>query len=131
MPLQFINVDSPRYNYSDGIWENGKMNGQGTTGYCYYENVPQGEYAWAVKQEFLQMTRWKGISLMRSREVMRLYPTGTCSFSQGKIQLDDRWTHLDDMGEYQLMSSDTVSHAYLIADDQLEQLVWMNLLGWE
>ena len=43
------NVDSPRYNYSDGIWENGKMNGQGTTGYCYYENVPQGEYAWAVK----------------------------------------------------------------------------------
>ncbi len=73
------------------------------------------------------MTRWKGISLMRSREVMRLYPTGTCSFSQGKIQLDDRWTHLDDMGEYQLMSSDTVSHAYLIADDQLEQLVWMNL----
>ena len=32
---------------------------------------------------------------------------------------------MDDMGEYQLMSSDTVSHAYLIADDQLEQLVWM------
>lgn len=52
LALQFINVDSPRYNYSDGIWENGKMNGQGTTGYCYYENVPQGEYAWAVKQEF-------------------------------------------------------------------------------
>ena len=51
--------------------------------------------------------------------------------SQGKIQLDDRWTHLEDMGEYQLMSSDSVSHAYVIADDQIDQLMWMNLLGWE
>ena len=51
--------------------------------------------------------------------------------SQGKIQLDERWTHLDDAGEYQLMSADSVSHAYLIADDQVDQVLWMNLLGWD
>ena len=39
--------------------------------------------------------------------------------------------HLDDAGEYQLMSADSVSHAYLIADDQVDQVLWMNLLGWD
>ena len=77
------------------------------------------------------MTRWTGISLMRIKGSDEAISHWNMLISQGKIQLDDRWTHLDDMGEYQLMSSDTVSHAYLIADDKLEQLVWMNLLGWE
>lgn len=49
LALQFVNVDSPRYNFSNGVWSSGKMNGQGATGYCYYENVPQGEYAWDGK----------------------------------------------------------------------------------
>lgn len=131
LALQFINVDSPRYNYSDGIWENGKMNGQGTTGYCYYENVPQGEYAWAVKTGVFADDQMEGDITYEIKGSDEAISHWNMLISQGKIQLDDRWTHLDDMGEYQLMSSDTVSHAYLIADDQLEQLVWMNLLGWE
>ena len=44
LALQFINVDSPRYNYSYGIWRNGRMTGYGSTGYCYYENSKAGEF---------------------------------------------------------------------------------------
>ena len=131
LALQFINVDSPRYNYSDGMWDNGKMNGQGTTGYCYYENVPQGEYAWAVKTGSFVDDQMEGDITYEIKGSDETISHWNMLISQGKIQLDDRWTHLDDMGEYQLMSSDSVSHAYVIADDQLEQLLWMNLLGWE
>ena len=107
------------------------MNGQGTTGYCYYENVPQGEYAWTVKTGVFADDQMEGDITYEIKGSDEAISHWNMLISQGKIQLDDRWTHLDDMGEYQLMSSDTVSHAYLIADDQLEQLVWMNLLGWE
>ncbi len=131
LALQFINVDSPRYNYSDGIWDNGKMNGQGTTGYCYYENVPQGEYAWAIKTGNFVDDQMEGDITYEIKGSDETISHWNILISQGKIQLDDRWTHLDDMGEYQLMSSDSVSHAYVIADDQIEQLLWMNLLGWE
>ncbi len=131
LALQFINVDSPRYNYSDGIWDNGKMNGQGTTGYCYYENIPQGENAWAVKTGGFVDDQLEGDIVYEIKGSDESVSHWNMLISQGKLQLDDRWTHLDDMGEYQLMSSDSVSHAYIIADDQLEQLLWMNLLGWE
>ncbi len=129
--LQFINVDSPRYNYSDGIWDNGKMDGQGTTGYCYYENVPQGEYAWAVKTGSFVEDQMEGDITYEIKGSDETISCWNMLISGGKIQLDDRWTHLDNMGEYQLMSSDSVGHAYVIADDQLEQLLWMNLLGWK
>ena len=131
LALQFINVDSPRYNYSYGIWENGKMNGKGTTGYCYYENVPQGEYTWAVKTGEFADDQMEGMITYEVKGSDNTLSHWSLLISQGKIQLDDRWTHLEDMGEYQLMSSDSVSHAYVIADDQIDQLMWMNLLGWE
>ena len=131
LALQFINVDSPRYNYSYGIWENGKMNGKGTTGYCYYENVPQGEYTWAVKTGEFADDQMEGMITYEVKGRDNTLSHWSLLISQGKIQLDDRWTHLEDMGEYQLMSSDSVSHAYVIADDQIDQLMWMNLLGWE
>ena len=131
LALQFINVDSPRYNYSDGIWDNGKMNGQGTTGYCYYENIPQGENAWAIKTGNFVDDQLEGDIVYEIKGSDESISHWNMLISQGQLQIDDRWTHLDDMGEYQLMSSDSDSHAYLIADDQLDQLLWMNLLGWE
>lgn len=131
LALQFVNVDSPRYNFSNGVWSSGKMNGQGATGYCYYENVPQGEYAWVEKQGQFVDDEMEGSISYEIRGTDDTLSHWDMNVSQGKIQLDERWTHLDDAGEYQLMSADSVSHAYLIADDQVDQVLWMNLLGWD
>ena len=106
------------------------MNGQGATGYCYYENVPQGEYAWVEKQGQFVDDEMEGSISYEIRGTDDTLSHWDMNVSQGKIQLDERWTHLDDAGEYQLMSADSVSHAYLIADDQVDQVLWMNLLGW-
>lgn len=114
-----------------GVWSSGKMNGQGATGYCYYENVPQGEYAWVEKQGQFVDDEMEGSISYEIRGTDDTLSHWDMNVSQGKIQLDERWTHLDDAGEYQLMSADSVSHAYLIADDQVDQVLWMNLLGWD
>ena len=41
--LQVVELDAPRYDYSQGLWKDGKMEGLGHTGYCYYETSPEGE----------------------------------------------------------------------------------------
>ena len=52
------------------------MNGQGATGYCYYENVPQGEYAWVEKQGQFVDDEMEAAFPMRSVEQMIRCPTG-------------------------------------------------------
>ena len=41
--LQVVDLDAPRYDYSQGIWKDGRMEGKGHTGYCYFERSPEGE----------------------------------------------------------------------------------------
>ncbi|MBQ1240592.1 MAG: hypothetical protein IIX74_01690, partial [Lachnospiraceae bacterium] len=39
--IQAMILDEPRYTFAEGIWKNGKMNGEGRTGYHYYLNAPE------------------------------------------------------------------------------------------
>lgn len=131
LALQFINVDSPRYNYSYGIWRNGKMTGYGTTGYCYYENVPLGETVKTVKQGNFKDDLLEGEISYETKDTDGTVSHWYMAVSEGVTVIDTRWTLLEESKEYQLMSADAQSHAYLIGDDQIGQVMWMNLLGWD
>ena len=131
LALQFINVDSPRYNYSYGIWRNGKMTGYGSTGYCYYENVPLGENVKTVKQGNFKDDLLEGEISYETKDIDGTISHWYMAVSEGVTVIDTRWTRLEESKEYQLMSADAQSHAYLIGDDQIGQVMWMNLLGWD
>ena len=49
----------------------------------------------------------------------------------GTVQLDDRWIYIEERGEYQLMSQEDDSHAYIMDEKLAGQPVWINLLAWE
>ena len=49
----------------------------------------------------------------------------------GTVQLDDRWIYIEERGEYQLMSQEDDSHAYIMDEQLADQPVWINLLAWE
>ena len=49
----------------------------------------------------------------------------------GTVQLDDRWIYIEERGEYQLMSQEDDSHAYIMDEKLADQPVWINLLAWE
>lgn len=131
LALQFINVDSPRYNYSYGIWRDGRMTGYGSTGYCYYENVPQGEMARTVKQGNFKDDLLEGEISYETAGADGTVSHWYMAASQGVTIIDTRWTWIEEQKEYQLMSADAQSHGYLISEEQARQVMWMNLLGWE
>ena len=113
--LQVVELDAPRYDYSQGLWKDGKMEGDGHTGYCYYENSPRGE-----ARDVCKTGRFSGDRLEGKLEV-----------KDGTVQLDDRWIHIEERGEYQLMSQEDDSHAYIMDEKLAGQPVWINLLAWE
>ena len=131
LALQFINVDSPRYNYSYGIWRNGRMTGYGSTGYCYYENVPQGEMAKTVKQGNFKNDLLEGEISYETTGADGTVSHWYMAASEGATVIDTRWTWMEEEKEYQLMSADAQSHGYFISEEQAGQVMWMNLLGWE
>ena len=47
----------------------------------------------------------------------------------GTVQLDDRWIYIEERGEYQLMSQEDDSHAYIMDEQLADQPVWINLLA--
>lgn len=131
LALQFINVDSPRYNYSYGIWRDGRMTGYGSTGYCYYENIPQGETAKTVKQGNFKNDLLEGEISYETTGADGTVSHWYMAVSEGVTVIDTRWTWLEEEKEYQLMSADARSHGYFISEEQTGQVMWMNLLGWE
>lgn len=131
LALQFINVDSPRYNYSYGIWRDGRMTGYGSTGYCYYENVPQGETAKTVKQGNFKNDLLEGEISCETTGADGTVSHWYMAVSEGVTVIDARWIWLEEEKEYQLMSADAKSHGYFISEEQTGQVMWMNLLGWE
>ncbi|MBP3926584.1 MAG: hypothetical protein J6D13_05310, partial [Clostridium sp.] len=48
--VQAMILDQPRYSYAEGIWKDGKMNGEGKTGYHYYLNAPEAGFVRTDKE---------------------------------------------------------------------------------
>ena len=129
--LQVVELDAPRYDYSQGLWKDGKMEGLGHTGYCYYETSPEGE-----ARDVCKTGRFSGDKLEGEVTYTTLNQEGETStwkleVKDGTVQLDDRWIYIEERGEYQLMSQEDDSHAYIMDEKLADQPVWINLLAWE
>ena len=129
--LQVVELDAPRYDYSQGLWKDGKMEGDGHTGYCYYENSPRGEARDVCKTGRFSGDRLEGEVTYTTLNQEGETSTWKLEVKDGTVQLDDRWIHIEERGEYQLMSQEDDSHAYIMDEKLAGQPVWINLLAWE
>lgn len=129
--LQVVELDAPRYDYSQGLWKDGKMEGEGHTGYCYYENSPEGEARDVCKTGRFSSDRLDGKVTYTTLNQEGETSTWKLEVKDGMVQMDDRWIHIEERGEYQLMSEEDDSHAYIMDEKLAGQPVWINLLAWE
>lgn len=129
--LQVVELDAPRYDYSQGLWKDGKMEGGGHTGYCYYEASPEGEARDVCKTGRFAGDRLEGEVVYTTLNQEGESSTWKLEVKDGTVQLDDRWIYIEERGEYQLMSQEDDSHAYIMDEEMAEQPVWINLLAWE
>lgn len=129
--LQVVNLDAPRYDYSEGIWKDGQMDGPGHTGYCYYEGSPEGEARDICKAGTFSGDFMDGEVDYTSMNKEDGTAAWKLTVDHGAVVLDDRWRYEESAGEYQLLSENDDNHAYVVGEGQITLPVWKNLLVWE
>lgn len=129
--LQAVNLEGPRYDYSQGIWKNGQMEGPGRTGYCYYSRSPEGEVRDICKAGTFSGDFMDGEVVYTSMNRENETAVWKLTADHGIVVLDDRWQYGESTGEYQLLSEDDDNHAYVAGKGQITLPVWKNLLVWE
>ncbi|MCC2876414.1 hypothetical protein LK536_09045 [Lachnoclostridium pacaense] len=129
--LQVVDLDAPRYDYSQGIWKDGRMEGKGHTGYCYFEGSPEGEARDICKTGTFSQDLMEGDVVYTSMNEEDQVSTWKLKAGHGIAILDNRWNHVESTGEYQLLSEDNDNHAYVLEEDQAAMPMWVNLLVWD
>lgn len=129
--IQTIILDEPRYTYAEGTWQNGKMNGEGTTGYHYYINAPESGFIRTEKSgtyandllngEFVYMTENGGGEIL----------SWNMKAENGVTVIDDTWVHYPFRKEYMLTSAESKERAYVLSEDRVQEIMWDNLITWD
>lgn len=129
--LQVVDLGQPRYDFSKGMWRNGMMEGQGITGYCYYDGSPQGEARDIQKEGVFSQDLMEGEVLYTSENEHDEKSTWRFEVLNGVIKTDQRWNYVENTKEYQLAAQENDNHAYVAGEDQIGLPMWKNLLAWE
>ncbi len=128
--LQAIELSYPRYDYAVGQWKSGRMNGQGRTGYTYYEGAGEenrevfregtfsddcmdGEVHYGTVNADGERTEW------------------TIHTEKGVIVPDENWRLDEERGVYQLPADHDASRAYVVAADSMDDILFRNVILWE
>lgn len=128
--IQGIELDGVRYDYADGIWSGGKLNGEAEAGYHYYNGSGEGE-SQAVKRigrfvDDLMDGAFTYETVSSDGEVT----VWDMEAEDGRTKFDERWLHDDEKQYYYLPSREIDSHTYVVPDDEAEDIRWRNMLLW-
>lgn len=128
--LQVVELDAPRYDYSQGLWKDGKWRAMVIQDTAIMRTAP-GEARDVCKTGRFSGDRLEGEVTYTTLNQEGETSTWKLEVKDGTVQLDDRWIHIEERGEYQLMSQEDDSHAYIMDEKLAGQPVWINLLAWE
>lgn len=129
--LQAVELDKPRYDYSEGTWKDGRMDGPGVSGYRYYDGPPQGEAEEVRKEGRFVRGRMEGKVTYMNTGSDGEKATWTLEVKDGVTQRDDRWIEGPEKGVYHLPADDNPAYAYALTEREMSQPRWVNLLVWD
>lgn len=129
--LQAVELEKPRYDYSEGIWKDGRMDGAGVSGYRYYQGPPQGEAEEIRREGRFVRGKMEGTITYRNTGSDGVTATYTMEVKEGVTQPDDRWIPGPEKGVYHLEADDNPAYAYALTEEEMKQPRWVNLLVWD
>lgn len=129
--LQAVGLEKPRYDYSEGIWKDGRMDGAGVSGYRYYQGPPQGEAEEIRREGRFVRGKMEGTITYRNTGSDGVTATYTMEVKEGVTQPDDRWIPGPEEGVYHLEADDNPAYAYALTEEEMKQPRWVNLLVWD
>ena len=129
--LQAVELEKPRYDYSEGLWKDGRMDGAGVSGYRYYQGPPQGEAEEIRREGRFVRGKMEGTITYRNTGSDGVTATYTMEVKEGVTQPDDRWIQGPEEGVYHLEADDNPAYAYALTEEEMKQPRWVNLLVWD
>lgn len=129
--LQAVELEKPRYDYSEGIWKDGRMDGAGVSGYRYYQGPPQGEAEEIRREGRFVRGKMEGTITYRNTGSDGVTATYTMEVKEGVTQPDGRWIPGPEEGVYHLEADDNPAYAYALTEEEMKQPRWVNLLVWD
>lgn len=130
LALQAMVLDEPRYTFAEGEWKEGKMNGEGRTGYCYYANAPESGFVMTEKEGNYQDDLLEGPFVYRTESGGGETFTWKMEASGGVIVLTDSWNYSSYLKEYTLSSEEDSQRSYVLSEDRAKSVMWNNLIYW-
>lgn len=129
--VQSMVLDEPRYTYAEGQWKNGKMNGEGNTGYHYYINAPESGFIRTEKTGVYKDDLLDGEFVYRTENGGGEVLSWKMKAENGVTQLDDSWSYYQSRGEYMLSSEESSERVYVLSEERKNEVLWNNLITWE
>lgn len=131
LAVQAVVLDEPRFTYADGLWSDGRMNGHGVTGYQYYEEKPEGSFAFISKEAVYVDNLCDGTMVYTAGDGDGDSLHWQMETDMGVTVLDERWMYYAYSSEYMLPSQEDEDRAYVIPEDSMDAVRWSNLILWE
>lgn len=131
LAIQTVILEEPRFTFADGIWKNGKMNGEGITGYRYYDGKPEGSFEAIAKTGTYADNLLSGDLVYEADNGSGRVLHWNIKADRGVTVLDESWTYYNYSDEYMLRSQEDEDRAYVISGETVDQIRWNNLILWE
>lgn len=133
--LQVLELEEgKRYDYSRGTWDQGKMTGEGESGYNYYDGVTEDVTKMNIKKGTYQEDLMEGGVIYTSINAAGEETTWQFEVTGGVIVPDDKWIkETDSSGAvvYRLMAEGDEVHAYTLSESAMGESRWKNLIVYE
>lgn len=129
--LQGIRLDGLRYDYAEGYWRDGRLNGLCTVGYRYYERAQGGESQAVERRGVFQDDLMTGAFTYRTTSDDGEVNFWNIEADNGRTVLDDRWIYNEKKQYFYLPAIENSSHTYVLPDNTVEEQLWRNMLLWD
>lgn len=129
--MREIVLGAPRYDYSIGFWKQGKMNGEGVSGYFYYKGAGENDGLKTEKTGMFQDDLMEGEVRYTSIDGSGDSATWILNVKEGAAQIDDRWKLRESQNEYFLPAENDSSHGYVVKKSDMGGKIWINRIQWE
>lgn len=129
LALQAVSLSAPRYDYARGSWMDGKMEGEGETGYRYYQESPEGEPVLASRKGNFSRDKLEGDVFYETQDQAGGISQWELRATGGVLAIGQGWEHDGEAGEYRLLSKDG-KNEYAVREEAVGEASWRNLLTW-
>ena len=129
--IQSMILDYPRYSYAEGIWKDGKMNGEGRAGYYYYQYAPKSGLVRTEKKGIYRDNLLDGTVQYLTENASGERLTWEIKAINGVTVITPNWEHYPYRREYMLGASEDPTRCYVLSEDKTSLVLWNNLILWD